>query len=77
MSASDAVDFVKRLVGAWDCCATCAGGVLAAHDAEVRERERYEGWMPFGKCVDLDVPLEFSEPDEGGLPKWERISREQ
>lgn len=36
VEALPAVQFVKRLVGAWDCCGTCAGGVLAAHDAEVR-----------------------------------------
>lgn len=30
------IDFIKRLEGAWDCCATCAGGVLAERDARVR-----------------------------------------
>ena len=30
------IDFIKRLEGAWDCCATCAGGLLADRDARVR-----------------------------------------
>ena len=36
----DAVAFVKRLVGAWDCCGTCAGGVLAERDRAVAAAER-------------------------------------
>jgi hypothetical protein len=31
-------DFIRSLFGAWDCCGTCAGGVLARHDREVRAR---------------------------------------
>lgn len=31
---TDAVDFIRRLVGAWDCCGTCAGGLLAEHDRQ-------------------------------------------
>jgi hypothetical protein len=27
---------VQRIVNAWDCCGTCAGGVLAAHVREAR-----------------------------------------
>lgn len=30
----DAASFIRALVGAWDCCATCAGGVLLRHDRE-------------------------------------------
>lgn len=29
--------FIKRLVGAWDCCGTCAGGVLAVHARATRQ----------------------------------------
>lgn len=32
----DAVAFIKRLINAWDCCGTCAGGVLAARDRAMR-----------------------------------------
>lgn len=39
--------------------------------------DRLSGWMPFGTCVDIDVPLEFGEVDEGGTPRWERISRSE
>ena len=28
----EAAAFIRSLVGAWDCCATCAGGVLLRHD---------------------------------------------
>lgn len=34
----EAVAFIKRLVGAWDCCGTCAGGVLASRDTAQRTR---------------------------------------
>lgn len=38
MSVSDesetAVGFIRRLLNAWDCCGTCAGGVLAERDRE-------------------------------------------
>jgi hypothetical protein len=46
----EAVAFIKRLVGAWDCCGTCAGGVLAVHDERVRasERERLAGEVEAG-----------------------------
>ena len=30
----EAAAFIRSLVGAWDCCATCAGGVLLRHDRE-------------------------------------------
>ncbi len=34
----EGMDVVQRIVNAWDCCGTCAGGVLAAHTAQaVRE----------------------------------------
>ena len=33
---SDEADFIRRLVSAWECCATCAGGVLLRHDRAVR-----------------------------------------
>lgn len=33
---------VQRIVNAWDCCGTCAGGVLAAHDAATADRVRRE-----------------------------------
>ena len=35
MSDTEGVEFVKALVGAWDCCGTCAGGVLLQHDRAV------------------------------------------
>lgn len=54
----EAVDFIKRLVGAWDCCGTCAGGVLAAHDAEVAARalrEAADAWTQ-GQWSDVMLP---------------------
>lgn len=34
MSEETTVEFIRRLVAAWDCCGTCAGGVLAERDRE-------------------------------------------
>ena len=31
---ASATTFIKALVAAWDCCGTCAGGVLAKRDRE-------------------------------------------
>jgi hypothetical protein len=31
---NEAVAFIRALVNAWDCCGTCAGGVLAKRDRE-------------------------------------------
>lgn len=41
---NEGVAFIRSLLGAWDCCGTCAGGVLLK-----RERQRMalafdEGW---------------------------------
>ena len=36
----EALAFIKALVGAWDCCGTCAGGVLAQRDRALRAAER-------------------------------------
>lgn len=41
--AVEAPNIVQRIVNAWDCCGTCAGGILAAHDAATAERVRREG----------------------------------
>lgn len=29
-------------------------------------------WFPFGTHVEVPIPLEFKDEDEGGLPTWER-----
>jgi hypothetical protein len=36
----EAAAFIKALIGAWDCCGTCAGGVLAKRDRALRAAER-------------------------------------
>ena len=41
-TSNDATGFIKALVGAWDCCGTCAGSVLARHDARVRREALLE-----------------------------------
>jgi hypothetical protein len=38
----DEPNIVQRIVNAWDCCGTCAGGVLASHDAATADRVRRE-----------------------------------
>jgi hypothetical protein len=38
---------------------------------------KQQGWAPLGTHVDCSHQLEFGEEvDEGGLPKWERVSRD-
>lgn len=54
----EAVEFIKRLVGAWDCCGTCAGGVLAAHDRSVAAQAWDEGYVE-GM---LEVPYHTTNP---------------
>lgn len=34
--SESAEEFTKRLIGAWDCCGTCAGGVLAERDRRIK-----------------------------------------
>lgn len=43
MSAPEVPNVVQRIVNAWDCCGTCAGGVLAAY---VREQLASEATDP-------------------------------
>ena len=38
----DVVPAIQRIVNAWDCCGTCVGGVLAAHDRATADRVRRE-----------------------------------
>lgn len=39
----------------------------------IADHVRLQGWVSFGTHVDEHPSIEFSELDEGGLPKWERV----
>ena len=44
-------NIVRRIVNAWDCCGTCAGGVLARY---VAERERSAGALALHPLTDTE-----------------------
>ena len=52
------LEFIRRLVGAWDCCGTCAGGVLAqrdrAREAAAATRARAEALREAADQLDRD-----------------------
>ncbi len=43
-AAVEAVDFIRRLMSAWECCATCAGGVLGQRDRARQAAAKAEAW---------------------------------
>lgn len=71
----DAIAFIRKLVGAWDCCGTCAGGVLAEHDRQVRRAVAEE------IAVECESNIDWSNGrnnygDNEGYEHAARIARE-
>lgn len=55
----DDPNIVQRIVNAWDCCGTCAGGILAAELAAAAAKAWDEGYKQGGPMRDVN----YDDPD--------------
>ena len=61
---AEGVEFIRSLTSAWECCATCAGGVLAVHDREVQAKALRDaasalGYVHHSDSTGVTVAREF------------------
>jgi hypothetical protein len=52
-------EFIRKLLGAWDCCGICAGGVLARYDRQIKAQAWDEGFKQGGPMHDEN----YDDPD--------------
>lgn len=64
----EAVTFIRALVGAWDCCGTCAGGVLAKRDRQLKAAAWGEGYEAGWADESFDSRGLSTDPDADEHP---------
>ena len=66
----EGADVVQKIVNAWDCCGTCAGGVLAAHVRKLQDMSDWNGEASVENAARADdwrERAETAERDAAGL----------
>jgi hypothetical protein len=69
-------NIVQRIVNAWDCCGTCAGGVLARHMADQKAAARTEERERIAQAIEAERDLDPRTPFGLGLASAAQIARE-